>query len=134
MKVNEVTLVCAVCEGRSFFAMPDGADSYLLECTTCGKRSEISAGRGMTLTLVEVEDERPMSGRITAWDLGKRFAHVDADHLAPPPSVIDDEQDDDELTDNAATDAITEAITGDAPDGDEGEDTEQPEADDVDGL
>lgn len=53
---SEATLICAHCESRSFFAIPDGADSYLLECTSCGQRSEISAGRGMTLTLVEIPD------------------------------------------------------------------------------
>jgi len=47
---------------------------------------------------------------------------------------ITDEDADDELTD-AATDALTEAIqSDDAPNGDEGEDSEPPEANDVDGL
>jgi Zn finger protein HypA/HybF involved in hydrogenase expression len=54
MADQEATVICAHCESRSFFAIPDGADSYLLECTSCGHRSELSAGRGMTLTLVEI--------------------------------------------------------------------------------
>lgn len=45
------------CGNRSFYAVPDGADSYLIECTSCGKRGEISAGRGVTFTLVEQPDE-----------------------------------------------------------------------------
>lgn len=53
---KEVTLLCDVCESRTFFVTPDGATSYLIECASCGKRSEISAGRGMTLTLVEVPE------------------------------------------------------------------------------
>jgi len=57
MKHGEATLICNVCESRTFFVTPDGAESYLVECASCGKRSEISAGRGMTLTLVEVPDE-----------------------------------------------------------------------------
>lgn len=52
----DATLVC-VCGNRGFYAFPDGADSYLLECPSCGRRSEISAGRGMTLTLTEVADD-----------------------------------------------------------------------------
>jgi len=54
-----------------------------------------------------------MTRRIRAWDLGVHFTHADADHLAPPPapSVLEDD-------DDAATDAITEAITDDG-DGDE---------------
>ena len=51
----EATIVC-VCGSRAFYAMPDGANSYLLECPSCGRRSEISAGRGMALTLTELPD------------------------------------------------------------------------------
>jgi len=57
-KASEATIVC-VCGSRAFYAVPDGADSYLLECPSCGRRSEISAGRGMTLTLTELPDEEP---------------------------------------------------------------------------
>lgn len=57
-RAPEAPLVCICsCGNRAFYAFPDGANSYLLECPSCGKRSEISAGRGMTLTLVEVSDE-----------------------------------------------------------------------------
>ena len=72
-----------------------------------------------------------MSGRITAWDLGKHFSHVDADHLAPPPATtIDDDPDS-----AAAADAITEAITDDGDEDpiDDDDDNDDPD-DDVDGL
>jgi len=82
-----------------------------------------------------------MTERITAWDLGKVFTHADADHLAPPPTVVEDDDPDDP----EATDAITEGITDDG-DGDEDalDRTNTPRgaparntddaADDVDGL
>lgn len=53
---KEVTLLCDTCESRTFFVTPDGATSYLIECASCGKRSEIAVGPGMTLTLVDVPD------------------------------------------------------------------------------
>jgi len=56
LTVKEVTLVCDGCASRTFFVTPDGAQSYLLECAACGKRSEISGGPGVTLTLVDVAD------------------------------------------------------------------------------
>lgn len=67
--------------------------------------------------------------RLTTWDLAIRCSHADADHLAPPPTTIDDDPEDD-----AATDALTEAIADEDPDGDEGEDSDDPEDDDGDGL
>jgi hypothetical protein len=57
-KAPEVTLVCP-CGSRAFYATPDGADSYILQCSACGCHSEISAGRGMTLSLTEVADAPP---------------------------------------------------------------------------
>lgn len=58
-RAPEATIVCA-CGNRAFYAFPDGV-GYLLECPSCGRRSEISAGKGMTLTLVEVPEDQPPS-------------------------------------------------------------------------
>jgi rRNA maturation protein Nop10 len=51
-------LIC-VCGSCRFYAVPDGANSYLLECTSCGRRSEISAPPGVTLELTELPKDAP---------------------------------------------------------------------------
>lgn len=50
MSAPDVILVC-VCGGRMFFAVPDGFKSYVLECPSCQRRIEVSAGPGQVLTL-----------------------------------------------------------------------------------
>ena len=51
-------IVCAHCGGRSWYAFPDGANSYILECPGCGVHAEIAAAPGTTLLLVELPEPR----------------------------------------------------------------------------
>lgn len=50
MSAPDVILAC-VCGGHTFYAVPDGFASYLLECPNCQRRIEVSAGPGQVLTL-----------------------------------------------------------------------------------
>lgn len=52
------TIVCAHCGSRSWYAFPDGATSYILECGGCGVHAEITAGPDVTLSLEELPEPR----------------------------------------------------------------------------
>lgn len=50
LRPPDVILVC-VCGGYRWFAVPDGFNSYVLECPQCQRRMDVSAGPGQVLTL-----------------------------------------------------------------------------------